>query len=223
MAHIIADRIKEVSTTTGTGVFTLSGAMLGSRAFSTVMSNNDTCYYCIDDNAGNWEIGLGTYNASTLARTSVILSSNANSLVDFPAGAKAVFITNPAINIPILSSGTFTPVLAGTTTAGTGTYTTQTGTYTRIGNLVFFTVNLAWSAHTGTGSMIISGLPFPSTQIATCPLTYSNLTFSGVPTGKISASSSTVELVYATTGGAIAGVAMDTAASLTFSGVYQVA
>lgn len=223
MAHIIADRIKEASTTTGTGVFTLSGAMVGSRAFSTVMSNNDTCYYCIDDDAGNWEIGLGTYNASTLARTSVMLSSNANSLVDFPAGAKAVFITNPAINIPILSSGTFVPVLGGGTITGAGTYTTQSGTYTRIGNLVFFTIDLAWSAHTGTGTMLISGLPFTPTQLATCPLSFSTLTFSGVPVGKISPGSSIVELVYATSGGAVTGIAMDTTASFTFSGVYQVA
>lgn len=223
MAHIIADRIKEASTTTGTGVFTLSGAVLGSRTFASVMSNNDTCYYCIDDDAGNWELGLGTYSTSTLDRTSVMLSSNSNSLVDFPAGAKAVFITNPAINTPILASGTFTPVLEGMTTAGAGTYTTQTGTYTRVGNLVLFTVNLAWSAHTGTGPMLISGLPFPSTQLATCPLSFSTLTFTGIPVGKISASSSTVELVYAASGGAVAGIAIDTTASFTFSGVYQVA
>lgn len=222
MAHIIADRIKEVSATTGAGVFTLSGAVVGSRTFASVMSNNDTCYYCIDDDAGNWELGLGTYSTSTLARTSVMLSSNANSLVDFPSGAKAVFITNPAINTPILSSGTFTPTLVGATTAGTGTYTTQVGTYTRVGNLVLFTVDIAWSAHTGTGTMSITGLPFSSAQLATCPLSYSTLTFSGIPAGKISANSSTIDLTYATSGAAAAGIAMDTAASFTFSGVYLV-
>lgn len=54
---------------------------------------------------------------------------------------------------------TFTPTIAGTTTAGAGTYTAQAGEYSRIGNVVFYNINLAWTAHTGTGNMKITGLP----------------------------------------------------------------
>jgi hypothetical protein len=56
-------------------------------------------------------------------------------------------------------TGTFTPVVEGTGTAGTGTYTTQSGTYTRIGNRVFVSFKVAWSAHTGVGNLFITGLP----------------------------------------------------------------
>jgi len=56
--------------------------------------------------------------------------------------------------------GSFTPVIVGVTTPGTGTYSTQSGYYTRIGNRVDFTLNIAWSAHTGTGVMRITGLPY---------------------------------------------------------------
>ena len=223
MAHIISDRVKETSATTGTGVFTLSGAVLGARTFNDAMADNDTCYYCIDDDNGNWELGLGTYSTSTLARTVVVASSNANSLVDFPSGAKVVFITNPAANTPINTSGTFTPVLEGTTLEGAGTYTTQTGTYTRVGKLVFFTVALVWTAHTGTGTMKITGLPFVSEATAITPLAWSTLTFSGVPAGMINSGTSEIQLVFAASTGTIANVAIDTAASVWISGVYSVA
>ena len=54
----------------------------------------------------------------------------------------------------------FTPTISGTTVAGVGTYTTQTGFYTRIGNQVFITANIVWTAHTGTGNMLLTALPF---------------------------------------------------------------
>lgn len=91
MAFISADRVKETTETTGTGAITLAGAAAGFRSFASVMSAADTCHYCIVGN-NEWEVGLGTYN-TTLARTSVIASSNANNLVNFSAGTKDVFIT----------------------------------------------------------------------------------------------------------------------------------
>jgi hypothetical protein len=100
MALIFADRIKETTTTTGTGSLTLAGAATGFKSFNSEMSNNDTCYYCIDDIAGNWEVGLGTYQATDiLARTTPIKSSNSNSLVSFGAGTKNVFVTQPAFRV----------------------------------------------------------------------------------------------------------------------------
>lgn len=60
----------------------------------------------------------------------------------------------------IAIEGSFTPVLEGSTTVGTGTYSVQFGRYSRIGNRLFFDMSLFWSAHTGTGNMLISGMPF---------------------------------------------------------------
>ena len=99
MATIVANRVKETTTTTGTGAVTLAGAYTGYQAFSAEVSNGGTCFYCIADQGGpNWEIGVGTYNSAgnTLSRTSVLESSNANALVSFGSGSKDVFITTPS-------------------------------------------------------------------------------------------------------------------------------
>ena len=99
MALIIADRVKETTTTTGTGAISLAGAATNFRAFSSVMSNADTTYYAIIDDTNNaFEIGLGTYASSgnTITRTTVLTSSNSNNAVDFGSGSKDVFLTYPA-------------------------------------------------------------------------------------------------------------------------------
>jgi hypothetical protein len=94
MALVIADRVRETSTTTGTGTLTLAGAVSGFQTFSTAIGNTNTCYYTIV-NGSEWEVGLGTVAAGTLARTTVLKSSNAGSAVDFSAGTKDVFATYP--------------------------------------------------------------------------------------------------------------------------------
>ncbi len=99
MAHIAADRVRETTTTTGTGAITLLGAVTNFQAFSAVMVNADTTFYAIvHQSAAEWEIGLGTWNTGgTLSRTTVLESSNAGAAVNFSAGTKDVFITIPAI------------------------------------------------------------------------------------------------------------------------------
>lgn len=101
MALVIADRVKETTAVTGTGTATLLGAATGFQSFAAI-GNGNTCYYCIADQGGaNWEVGLGTYSTTgpTLARTTVIASSNAGSLVSFSAGTKDVFVTVPATKL----------------------------------------------------------------------------------------------------------------------------
>lgn len=96
---IEATRVKETTTTTGTGNVTLAGAVTGYRAFSAVMANNDTCLYAIaGQSGGEWEVGIGTYVSATpaLARTTVLASSNAGSAVNLSSGTKDVFITRLA-------------------------------------------------------------------------------------------------------------------------------
>lgn len=96
---LIYDRVKETTTTTGTGTYTLAGAVTGFLAFSTV-GNGNTCHYCVE-NGTDWEVGLGTYTASgtTLARTTILASSNSGSAVDWGAGTKNVFLTAPAAHL----------------------------------------------------------------------------------------------------------------------------
>lgn len=99
MALVVADRVKETTTTTGTGAISLGGAEANFIAFSSALSNGDTTYYAIIDNVNQaYEVGLGTYTASgnTLARTTVLASSNSGSAVNFSAGSKDVFINYPA-------------------------------------------------------------------------------------------------------------------------------
>lgn len=111
MAHVQADRVKDTTTTTGTGNVTLSGtAPSGFQNFAAVMSNNDTCFYCIEGGA-DWEVGLGTYVSATpaLARTTVLASSNSGSAVNLGAGTKNVFITIPAARNGYLSDLTAAP------------------------------------------------------------------------------------------------------------------
>ena len=107
MAHLTADRVKETTTTTGTGAITLAGAMVGFRAFSSVLAIGDTCYYSLASLPGaEWEVGIGTYSAlNTLTRTTVLSSSNAGAAVTFSAGTKEIFITAAASRFLQADSG----------------------------------------------------------------------------------------------------------------------
>ena len=96
MALVINDRVKETSTTTGTGTLSLAGAVTGFETFSSAIGNGNTTYYAIVNSNGEFEVGLGTVAAAALARTTVISSSNSDSAVNFAAGTKDVFVTLPA-------------------------------------------------------------------------------------------------------------------------------
>ena len=99
MALVINDRVKETTTTTGTGTVSLAGAVTGFETFAAGVGNSNTTYYAIvHQTANEFEVGLGTLDgdSSDLARTTVISSSNSDSAVDFAAGTKDVFCTIPA-------------------------------------------------------------------------------------------------------------------------------
>lgn len=98
MALVLKDRVKETSTTAGTGTLTLDGAVSGFQSFSAVGNGNSTYYAIVDSITGAWEVGIGTYTSSgtTLSRTTVLSSSNAGSLVTFAANSKDVFVTYPS-------------------------------------------------------------------------------------------------------------------------------
>ena len=104
MALVVNDRVKETSTTTGTGTLTLAGAVTGFETFSSAIGNTNTTYYAIVAQNGEFEVGLGTVAAGTLARTTIISSSNSDAAVNLPAGTKDVFCTLPASKSVILDA-----------------------------------------------------------------------------------------------------------------------
>ena len=131
MALVLADRVKETTTTTGTGTLTLLGAVSGFQSFTAVGNGNST-YYTISSTGGSeWEVGIGTYTASgtTLSRTTILSSSNSGSAVNLSAGVKDVFVTYPA-GRSVYSDGTtltatnsaVLPIVSG----GTGQTTANT-------------------------------------------------------------------------------------------------
>jgi len=123
MALVIKDRVKESSTTTGTGTYTLAGAEAGHQTFSAIGDGNTTYYAATDGTY--WEVGIGTYTASgtTLARTTILSSSNSNNAVNWTAGEKLIFVTQPSSKASFLdasgnagSLGSITATLTGNVT-----------------------------------------------------------------------------------------------------------
>ena len=133
MALVLADRVQETTTTTGTGSVTLLGAVTGYQSFAVIGNTNTTFYTIADQGGANWEVGIGTYSTTgpTLARTTVLASSNSGSLVNFTAGIKTVFVTYPSEkSVNLDSSGNVSALgtVASGTWNGTAIVTTYGGT-----------------------------------------------------------------------------------------------
>ena len=98
MPLVVKDRVNETSTTTGTGTFTLAGAVTGFQTFAAIGDGNTTYYTIVLQGGSEWEVGLGTYTSSgtTLSRNTILSSSNSNNAVNFSAGTKNVFCDYPA-------------------------------------------------------------------------------------------------------------------------------
>jgi len=126
MALILADRVRETTTTTGTGSVTLAGALTGFQTFSAAVGDGNTTYYVIaGQGTSAWEVGIGTYASAgnTLARTTVLSSSNGGSLVNFSAGTKDVWVDYAAGKAVTTDTLAYPPAIGGTTPAA-GTFTT---------------------------------------------------------------------------------------------------
>ncbi len=104
MAFALNDRVKETSTTTGTGTFDLAGAETGFESFVSGVGDGNQTYYAIsNDGTAEFEVGIGTVTdaaTDTLSRDTIISSSNSDALVNFSAGTKTVFCTLPASRTP---------------------------------------------------------------------------------------------------------------------------
>jgi len=120
MALALDDRVKETSTTTGTGTLDLSGAVSGFQTFVAGVGDGNTTYYAIvNRDEAEWETGLGTVtdaSTDTLARTTVLASSNSDSAVTFSAGTKDVFVTLPASKVSFIDANN--DLIVGSGSAG---------------------------------------------------------------------------------------------------------
>ena len=153
MALVVKDRVKETSTTTGTGTFTLAGASTGFQSFS-VIGDGNTTYYTIT-NGANWEVGIGTYTASgtTLSRDTILESSNSGSAVNWGAGSKDVFVTYPA------ERAVYTD----------GAASLGTGVATFLGTPSSANLAAAVTDETGTGSLVFATSPTLVTPVLGTP------------------------------------------------------
>jgi hypothetical protein len=160
MALALNDRVQETTNTTGTGTVTLIGAVPGYQSFA-VIGNGNTTYYCIaGQGTTEWEVGIGTYTSSgtTLARTTILASSNAGAVVSFSAGTKLVFVTYPSEkSVNLDASGNANAL--GTPAAFTGTNITGTAASLTAGHATALAT-----------ARTISGQPFDGTADISIPL-----------------------------------------------------
>jgi len=165
MAFVLSDRIKETTTTTSTGTYTLGGAVSGFETFTANLSNGDTTYYCCTDGT-DFEVGLGTFASSgtTLARTTIISSSNSNNAVNWSSGSRDIFCTLPGSKAAFKDgsdniNGTFVGNITGNVTGNTsGTAATVTGAaqsnITSVGTLTGLTTSGAINLSQTSGTAI---------------------------------------------------------------------
>lgn len=145
--------------------------------------------------------------------------------INFTANTPAAGKTSQLLNW--YEEGTFTPTIFGDVTAGVTTYGSQNGRYTRVGNLVTFKIDLIWTNQTGSGSLVVGGLPFTSANdgyVGVCTMRASNLTYTAGASlaGQIQVNSTNIYLIQSTNGATVATIPIDTAATITLCGSYFV-
>lgn len=211
------------------GTPSLSGIQIGANVWDVSVNscrfeNLITGVHCSAVSAKNIAINNNSYSGCT----NNVLNVGANGVTRSGEnyGFRFANKTSPdGLTLAWYEEITFTPVIEGTSVAGTGTYTTQTGIATRVGRVVTVAGTVTWNAHTGTGNIKLTGLPWAilnSGGPLPIMLVGENLTFTG-QVFLYGVSGTTTAIVYVQTSGAAASpVAIDTAATLGFNFSYQV-
>ena len=203
--------------------------LAGATSGSTTLQATDAVTATITlPSATDTLVGKTTPSFTTTIGVGAATPSASGAGITFPATQSA---SSNANTLDDYEEGTWTPVVAGLTTAGTGTYTIQSGSYTKVGRIVTITCTVGWTAHTGTGNMIINAIPFASGNIVTAAEymnvpEFLNMTMpaSTIPMGLIANNSSSINLYTSAVGtGVLSSLAMDSAASIYMSITYQTA
>jgi hypothetical protein len=217
-----------------------ANAYISTGGSPTYIANGTATRYAQDTGKHLWYTAASGTAGNTISFTQA-LTLNTNGALVLQGGntsASGVGVAFPATQVASSDAntlddyeeGTFTPVIVGTTSAGTGTYTVQNGFYTKIGNQVFIAITIRWTAHTGTGNMKITGLPFTSNGSGVNPATYTSyftniaLTANNVPAALQDQGTSEINLRQLPTGGGAAtNVPMDTSGEIEgLTGFYRV-
>ena len=210
-------RPKQIQSNATSGVLQIAGPAAAATRVMTVPDANFT--------AARTDAAQSFTGDQTFATGNAIQGA-AGKGFNFAANSAASGMTSQLLNW--YEEGTFTPIASGTVTAGAATYTTQFGHYTRIGRQVTILIGLAWSAHTGTGDIVITGLPFnnfSASNFSSVVQTYNlALTAGNFPLAQIQANSAQILLLQSPTGGgAWNPIPMDTAVDyLSISTTYFV-
>lgn len=159
MPLVLADRVRETTTTTGTGTVTLDGAVVGFQSFSAIGDGNTTYYTIAGQGNSEWEIGIGTYTASgtTLSRDTVLASSaGAPTKTTFTSGIKDVFVTYPS-GRSIYADGSSITSPAANLTANRVLYASSTSSINQSANLTFDGTTLSAAGLSDSGNLTFTG------------------------------------------------------------------
>lgn len=187
MALVLADRVQDVTTTTGTGTITLANTPpTGFQSFA-VIGNGNTTYYTIYG-GNDWEVGVGTYTSvgTSLSRDTVLASSNSGNLVNFGAGEKAVFVTYPAeksVNKDV--AGNVNISITGNAATATKATNLNDGT---AGAIPYQSASNTTAFLSAASGVLVGGNP---PQFSTTP-TLTGTNFTGIPNGALSNNTVTI-------------------------------
>lgn len=148
MSIILADRVKETTTSVGLGTITLAGTSDTFKAFSAIGVGNTTYYAIVAQGNDSWEVGIGTVGNGTLSRDTVLASSHANAKVNFAAGTKDVFVTLPAAKM--VTKDDATGINSGISLADYVDFDTAAGAAGAVGRLT-------WNDQDGTLDLGLKG------------------------------------------------------------------
>jgi hypothetical protein len=205
----------------------LSGNASGTGTFTIASPNsNSDRILSLPDAAGTIQVSGNPISGTTGTFTGLVdISAAGAGQIQFPATQNASANAN---TLDDYEEGSFTPVAFGNSSAGTGTYIRQLGRYTKIGQVCCFQITIGWSAHTGTGGLRFSGLPFTALSgldgQAVVAVGYNNgLSHTNALYIYVNSGNTTFTVTQATTAGVVSDVLMDTTVSeLIFSGQYLV-
>lgn len=208
--------VKNVRSNATTGILQIAGPSAGATRTMTTPDANFT--------AARTDAAQSFTGDQTLGTGNLIVGTSGKG-IDFSANTGAAGMTSELLTW--YEEGTFTPTILGDATPGVTTYTTQIGRYTRIGRCVNFRLQVTWTNMTGTGNLIIGGLPFTSANdafVTPCATRTSQLTFTanGFVVSQVQTNSTNIYPVVCLNNTAVGLIAVDTTGTINVNGSYFV-